>query len=477
MKLVRIEIKDMMGLEHLRLEPKTITVVRGRNAAGKTSTLESIRSVMRGGNDPSLVRRGAEKGTVSFLLDDGTEITRTQTAKTATVDVRVPVPGGGTSKISSPQRVVDSLVDTLGVDPMALVLCPPSKRAEYLLEVMPLKLDAGELREAAGRPVGLAKGNALDQIEAIRKALYDERTGVNRTARDKRIHVAQLAETLPPVGEPLNLAELRANRTVLEEEQRSGEREAAATRRAVEKKAAAERESAVDAIRSNAQGEVDAVREDAAIRIKAIERERDDAIGRIKDRARELAAEREAEERAACSNAQGVERVTLETLAATVGLRLKGLAEAIARGEEREKEYTRAEKTREIIAVGEREAAQAEAESKALSNALERLDALRLKLLEGLPIKGVEIRDGNVLVDGIPFERVNRARQMAVAFQVAKLRAGKLGLIVCDGLEALDAQGYREFEAAAEEAGLQFVVALRTEGDLAVETEKTEAAA
>ena len=63
---------------------------------------------------------------------------------------------------------------------------------------------------------------------------------------------------------------------------------------------------------------------------------------------------------------------------------------------------------------------------------------------------------------------MNSARQIEVAFQVAKLRAGKVGLIVADGLERFDEETYRTFEAAAASAGLQFVVGRVGQGELSV---------
>ena len=63
---------------------------------------------------------------------------------------------------------------------------------------------------------------------------------------------------------------------------------------------------------------------------------------------------------------------------------------------------------------------------------------------------GLEIRKGQVLVDGVPFERVNRARQIEIAVKVAQLRAGNIGLIV-----ALRNEGktYREIGEALEMSG------------------------
>lgn len=472
MKVTKIEIEQVMGIERLAFTPGTLTLVEGRNGSGKTSTLEAVRAALRGGHDPSLLRTGAEKGAVRLVLEDGTEIVKTIGRDASPLKVSLP----GAGRVSKGQALVDSLVDSLGVDPMALLNCPPQKRAEYLADVMALEVPEAALREAAGRPVAVGKlpagASGLDRLEAVRKALYDERTGVNRTAKDKRATAAQLRETLPPEGERAaeDLAELRAVRDELAEQLSAAEKDAGAKRKAAEKDAAAAREKAVEGIKANAQSELDAIREDAQERIRAIERERDSALERVKERAREQAEERATEERAACAAAERQEREVLESVRAMLGGAIAEQDTVIALAEAAEKEHARAERTREILATAERDAEKAEADSRALTEALERVDALKASLLERLPIKGLEIREGAVFVDGLPFERVNSARQIEVAFQVAKLRAGKVGLIVADGLERFDEETYRTFEAAAASAGLQFVVGRVGSGSLSVRT-------
>lgn len=472
MKVTSISIENVMGIERLAFEPGVLTLVEGRNGSGKTSTLEALRSALRGGHDPSLLRAGAEKGSVRLVLEDGTEITKT-IGKDAS-PLKVSLPGAG--RVSKGQALVDSLVDSLGVDPMALLNCPASKRAEYLADVMALDVPEAALREAAGRPVAVEKlpagASGLDRLEAVRKALYDERTGVNRTAKDKRTTAAQLRETLPPEGSTAaaDLVELRAGRAVLVERLSAAEKDAVAKRKETEKAAAMSREGAVAAIKASAQAELDAIREDAQERIRAIERERDSALERVKELAREQADKATEKERGICAEAEREEREVLASVRTNLGGAIAEQDTVIALAEAAEKEHARAEKTREILAAAERDADKAEAESRALTEAIDRIDALKASLLEKLPIKGLEIRERAVFVDGLPFERVNSARQIEIAFQVAKLRAGKVGLIVADGLERFDEETYRTFEAAAANAGLQFVVGRVGSGELSVRT-------
>lgn len=481
MPLTRLEIENILGIERLDIVPGTLTVVAGRNGVGKTSFLESVRFLMLGGNDSSLLRRGAEKGLVRGTFSDGKVITRTIGPKGSAVDVRIPVEGVVT-KVSAPQAYLNQLIGELAMDPLALLTCPENKQAEYLTDLVSPEVSDAEIREAAGVPVPRMKANGLERIAVVRKLVYDERTAVNRTASDKATTAAQLRETLPPDGATAtaDLVELRANRAELAEQLTAAEKDAAAKRKTTEKAAASARETAVEAIKANAQAELDSIREDAAERIRTIERERDSALERVKERAREQAEAKATEERAACASAERQEREVLESVRAMLGGALAEQDTIIALAEAAEKEHARAEKTREILAAAEREGAEAKAKSAALTAALGRLDALRAKLLAELPIPGLEIRDGQVVFEDMPLRRLNTAAQMGVALKVAMLRAGKAGLIVVDHAEAFDPPNLAAWKAAAAEAGLQWFLGERTDGPLTVETlpaeQKAEAA-
>ena len=89
--------------------------------------------------------------------------------------------------------------------------------------------------------------------------------------------------------------------------------------------------------------------------------------------------------------------------------------------------------------------------------------------MQRLPIPGAEVRDGEIYVNDVPFDRINRAQQVQFALNLARLRAGELGLVLVDGLECLDAETYPAFEAAAATTGLQFLVNRVTSGPLKVE--------
>lgn len=454
MRVRKLEIEDILGIQSLVLEPGALTLIEGANGAGKTSVLEAVRGLLRGGHDPSLLRKGARIGGVRATLEDGTIFKKSVTLEKSELTVTEPQKG----KLSRAQAFVDSQVDELGIDPMAIVTCPASKRAAYLEEVMPIRVEADLLEPLIGRKLTAAEkeGNALDLIDTERERLYDDRTGINRVAKGMRATVSQLRETLPPAEEvPEDPAALRAEASSIEGDRANEVRNA---------KTKSEHDVALVESKLKESERAEAKLEDeevAKIRLHA-----EQAIEQVRGVGRKRAQKKNAEARARIDEVRSAEAAALEAIEEKFRPPLADLAEKITKAETRRDEWARAEKTREIIAASEKDAAKAESRSAALTHAIDELDALRASLLEQLPIPGLEIREGQVFVDGVSFERINRARQIEIAVRIAQLRAGPLGLIVIDDLEHLDAESFKAFEAAAEAADLQFIAAKVSDGPL-----------
>lgn len=443
MRIARITIRNFLGVQELEFEPGAFTVVTGANGAGKSSVLEAIGSVFAGGHDATLIHNGAESGEVVLLLDDGTEIRRSITAKGSYLSARDPERGA----LKSPATYVSRLVDALAFNPVEFLTARADRQVEYLLESLPLSVSQKAVDEALGGAVkvdDLPEGHALEVLERLRKEVFDERTGVNRSAKDKRATIGQLSESLPE-GEKLgpDLAErieaLEVEDTALG--QRHVEESASIDRQAAERErqVRAEAERQLEELRQEYQRKVDAVKADRDRTVKSIEAE---------------ATER---------------RAALEVEVVPRQQELRAEKRAL---EERAKHAAQHARTREVVSTLTTEADALEARSAALTRALEGLDALKGKLVSTLPIKGLEIRDGELFVDGIPFRRVNTARRVQVALNLAAARAKRssLPLVRVDGLELLDAKTFEAFAAKASLTGLQFVVARVGEGALSVST-------
>lgn len=417
MRVAKIRIQNVMGIEEFELlNPGSITTVEARNGKGKTSLIEAIRSVMEGGHDATLLRNGADSGEVVIVLDDETEITKRITLEKSDLTVRRPDIG----TVGSPKKYVERLFNALSVNPVAFLMLPEKSQAQALLEALPLELDRGAIEEAVGDLLPLRdsdfRGHALDVLGGVQKRVYDERTGVNRAGKEKKATVEQLSQSLPEDADRV------ANEVApLDERHQALSKEFLDAETRIEQAAQAE----IQKLRAETQQKIDELKEAEARRADEIRQEVD---------------------------------VALDAIAEEYRPKLDQLVSEISAAREREKNAVASENTRQVVKQMQAEVDALTDRSRGLTAALAQLDALKLGLVKGLPIKGIEVRDGILYKGDVPFRRLNRAEQVKVAIRLAQLRAGDVPLVCVDGIEALDGPTFEAFKAHAAKTDLQFIV-------------------
>jgi DNA repair exonuclease SbcCD ATPase subunit len=416
MQVSKISISNILGVESIEFEPGKVTEISGKNGEGKTSILEAIKSVIKGGHDATLLRKGAEKGEVVLVLDNGMTITKRVTeGKSDTIVERDGM------KAARPAETIKALVDALSANPIEFLRAPEKERVKVLLEAMPLQADLAKLSDITGVDAGwLGDMHAMDAIAQLHKQIYDERTGDARAAKEKQGTITQLSNALPPEtaqdmdGNDGNMADLN---------------------------------NSLDAIVTAKDQEIQRISEKltdlqecARTEIQQLEAQ----IAAVKEKytaqeARATEARRRAMEK--YEHDKAAIRQKMEAINAKVESR------------------ARHAQTLETIKTLREEAANLEGIVAKKTASLAALDAYKTELLSSLPVPGLEVVNGKVLRNGIPFDRLNTAQQVQVAIEIAKLRAGKLGLICVDGIELLDPSSYSEFKQQALDSGLQMIIA------------------
>lgn len=427
-----IKINSVAGVEALELTPaRGLTVIEGGNGTGKTSILEAIRT-LGGGHDATLLRQGAEKGEVVVVFEDGSTVTR----KVGRTSSPVELVAADGQRVPKPQGVLDRIVDALALNPVAFLLAPPKKRTQYLLEMVQVGVTVDEISKSIGVPYNPGRdfdgSNGFEVLDGLARDFANERTGVNRAAKEKRITIAQLEQSLPP-----EVSQEESPDFLRERQRREKDDETAQL-------------LAVQETTRSQKGEVQARLQDKVARLQEqISQARADAA----QEERELTAK-------AAQTEIDVKRRHAQPLA--------DLASRLATSEERQRQAQRAAGARDTITKLKGEVLELERQTQVTAAALDGIGALRLELLKRLPVEGLEIREGELYLDGLPFDRTNTARRVKVALMLAAQRAGELGLVCVDGLECLDSQSWEAFLKAAPESGLQLIVTRVTEGPLSV---------
>ena len=438
MKISHIKINSILGIDSLEFSPSGFTAITGPNGAGKTSILEALKSVLSSGHDATLLRKGAEKGEVVLVLDDGTEIQQRVTASRTTRDV---VRDG--KKLTKPGDTIKALTDALSVNPVEFLTARKQDRVKVLLESMPIRVDAAKLSEISGIPVQASEAHALHVIEMVRQTVYDDRTGTNRAAKEKDATINQLRIAMPdaPGGVEGDEDELRAK---LDE---------AKTARDGEVKRIDDKLAGIKVEHAN---KIATMRAEAAAKIEAINAELAKAI----EAERASLADTEAK-------AGRVRQKALDTFTASA----QPLQAAIASIAANRDAAAKRKATQDTITKMEVELADLRQDAERQTKALEAIDQYKSDLLASLPIPGVEVRDGEIYRDGVPFDRLNTAQRVGIAFEIAKLRAGELRLCCLDGMELLDEDSLAELRSQAEAGDVQVFITRVQSNEFSVQTE------
>ena len=142
---------------------------------------------------------------------------------------------------------------------------------------------------------------------------------------------------------------------------------------------------------------------------------------------------------------------------------------AIAEAQAQLKDAGRLEVLKAEIDAARNAARAANIEAAALSQSMDALDELKRAKMDSSPIPGMTVREGRVFFGEVPFERVNTAERVKLAFQISAMRSGALPFMILDNSELMDADTWQGFVEGAKDSGFQVVVAKVTDSPLSIE--------
>jgi hypothetical protein len=439
MKIALIKIHNILGIADCEVAPQQFNEITGSNGVNKTNFLNAIKSVFEGGHDATLLRNGAKKGEVVLILDDGVDIRKTVTEKGSTVQVKK-----GETVMKRPMETIQSLADLFSVNPIAFLGAPKADRARVMLESMPIVLDTVKLTALSGMdlPAFHPGMHATTAIDTVRKMVYDARTGTNRVLTEKRSTIEQLRQAMPAAPADENGAAIEGSeaelQVALEEINRAEEGELADLEAKVEAYVGTANQTEADA-KQEYEAALAALRQ----QIETLTAEHNVVIQGIAD-SKAKAKERRVSRREGIKTAHAAARQPIISQLSV----MRASRDSVARREQ----------TLETIRTLTEAADLLDAESAERTSAIEAIDAYKTELLSALPIPNIEVVNGEIVRNGVPFDRLNQAQRTEIAIDLAKLRAGKLGVVCVDGIEHMDPDTFEQFQAKAIESGLQFFV-------------------
>jgi DNA repair exonuclease SbcCD ATPase subunit len=407
MKVSFVSIKNILGLKQFELTPGHVTMITGANGTGKTSLLDALRSLFERTGAKVLKHVDATKGEILLELVDGDTRHSVKRSITAKGDY-VTVDGDNGRK-----GWLQSLSEATRLNPVAFLNASNKERVEKLLsavsvafprerllEVVKPLLDSVPDRDTLNAKIKSAvskASNPLEQIDAVLEAVKEWRTGVARSMRDAVASADNLRQALPADGAAVSVDDDLAS---------------------VEK--------ALDISTREEFDRLSMAKAEAAAAYKKIDDELAAKQSKIKDEYRTKVADLR-EQKA----------------------RLESLREEVARSTQTRKLYEQASERQTAL----------ENETEACITAIKAIGDIKAGLLAALPVPGLEVIDGEVFKDGIPFDRLNTQQKIDIAVSIAESIESELDVCLIDGFECFDPEHAAAFIERAKRSNLQFIIA------------------
>lgn len=381
MKIISLCAENIKRLRAVEISPDgNLVEITGQNGQGKTSVLDAIWWALAGSKpiQSAPIRKGAESGHITLNLGEMI-VRRTFGLKdegeyTTTLSVE----SADGARYKKPQDILNGLLDSLTFDPLHFARMQAREQFDALRKFVP--------------------GFDFDDAEAKNRSDFAKRTDANRRAKEKRAGTAsiQIPDDFQPIDETAILDALTEASTDNDRIAERKRRREAAGQDAARLIANANtlRQNAADLRRRADEDEAAAAKCDA----EAFEINNKIAAAPPLPEPVDVADLRKHLDTARAHNATG------------------------ARAEEK--------------ARLSREAHEAEAEAKALTEAMDERELAKRMAIERaeLPVDGLGFGDGEILLNGVPFNQASDAEQLRASVAIAMAANSKLRVIrVRDG--------------------------------------------
>lgn len=388
MKIIELRAENIKRVKAVTIRPDgSVVEVKGRNAQGKTSTLDAIWMALgwkqASKSNPNPIHDGAK--TAEVVLDLGEYVVRRNwTEKGSYLKVEL---ASANAELKKPQEILDGLIGSFTFDPLGWAQMEPKKQRESLLGM----IDLG--------------GLDLAELEAERADIFERRTGVNRQVKD----LAGQLNGLTPPEEDTPEEEVSASAIVAQLQE-------ANSQIALNNEKRQALESRVGEI-SSKQEEIDRAEE----RVLALKEEKAELL--------RSGAALEAE------------------VAGLTDPDTEAINDRLSRVEQTNDAVRQAHKYRQVQAQHQN----ATDEAQSLTDSLTALDERKNTTLEAaaFPVPGLGFDEGGVTYNGQPFEQASDGEKLRVSMAVAMALNPELRVIRITNGSLLDADNMAIIENLA----------------------------
>lgn len=200
MKVTKLKIKNLYGIEELNLDGKSIELV-GSNGVGKSSVLDAIRLALTNNSKRKyIVKKGETEGSVYVELDNGITIDRKK--RTDKSDYKSIKDGTG-NEINSPETFLKDIFTPLQLEPVEFLSMSEQEQNRILLNLIKFDKDKRQfISEKFGEEIDWVDYSnsileILNEIQSKEGKYYQTREEINRNARNEQAIVNDIAKDIP----------------------------------------------------------------------------------------------------------------------------------------------------------------------------------------------------------------------------------------------------------------------------------------
>jgi DNA repair exonuclease SbcCD ATPase subunit len=408
MKIVGLTVENVKRVELVEITPAGNTVIiGGKNEQGKSSCLDAIEYALGGGTMPAVpVHRGAKEGRVLVDLDD--IIVERRFVADAKSQPQLVVKSRDGARYPTPQKLLDGLFGKLTFDPLEFTRMKPDKQLETLKGLVGLDFSAQD---------------------AKRKALYDERTMVNRDAKAAKANLDAAKRFPEAPAEEVSASTLLAELNAAKQKNTENQRQRDGLSR-LESECQHENENIA---RVTASADADIKRCEHAV--EAARRALTDAEEDLQMACEQKAKAIEQANAKANETAARVEKGK-KVIAALKDVDTADLEARIAAVDETNAKV-RANANHAVLAA---RVEQLETKSKGLSESIDSIDAEKDAAMAGakFPVDGLSFGETGVLLKGLPFEQASSAERLRTSLAMGIAMNPKLRIMLIRDGSLLD---------------------------------------
>lgn len=469
MKTTKIHIKNLFGISETELDGRSIEVT-GSNGVGKTSIIDSIKYALT--NDSSrdyVIKNGESEGEIFIETDTGLTIDRKKRVNQA--DYKNIRQDG--KPVQSPEAFVRELFTPLQIDPVRFTQMSRQEQNRIILDLIEFDWDLNWIKEKFGEiPQGVDYQQnilqVLNDIQSEKGVYFQTRQDINREIRNKTAFISDIAKDIPQgfqaeKWEAYDLSEAYTKITKAQEYNSRIER-AKLFKDSYDNKVRgyqAEMEIAV----SNLKSAIAAEREQLTSEIerkKAEIKAAEDKLNSLSDKIADKTKIFESEYREKVAKLDSDIKVADEYTGKQL-VNISAMQAEVKTAEEMKKhlnEYKRMKSMQDELET-------LEEHSKALTSKIELARELPGEILKTatIPVKGLKVKDGIPLINGLPVSNLSEGEQLQLCVDVALSKPNSLQIILIDGAEKLSEKNRLALYEKCKEKGLQFIATRTTDSD------------